>query len=171
MHMYSKMLSGVVVAFVLIAGVVYAQRSGSSLTSQDLVEIQQLYARYNHAIDSGVADGMGWARTFTADGEFPAGKATGHTALAEFAKGFHTKSPTMRHWNTNLMITPSPGGASGSVYLLLVDVGGEGKPPTIRTAATYVDDLVKTSEGWRFKKRTIIGGSTMPEPKILTSQQ
>lgn len=171
MHMYSKMLSGVVVAVVLIAGVVYAQRSGSSFTAQDLVEIQQLYARYNHTIDSGVAEGMGWARTFTADGEFPAGKATGHQALAEFAKGFHTKSPTMRHWNTNLMITPAPGGASGSVYLLLVDVGGEGKPPTIRTAATYVDDLVKTSDGWRFKKRTIIGGSTMPEPKSLTSQQ
>jgi hypothetical protein len=167
--MYSKTLSTIVVAFVLIAGVVYAQRSGSSLTAQDFVEIQQLYARYNHAIDSGVGEGMGWARTFTADGEFPPAKGTGHQALAEFAKGFHVKSPAMRHWNTNLMITPSPGGASGSVYLLLVDAGGEGKPPTIRTAATYVDDLVKTPEGWRFKKRTIVGG-TMPEPRSLTSQ-
>ncbi|HEV8315761.1 MAG TPA: nuclear transport factor 2 family protein [Vicinamibacterales bacterium] len=167
-----KTLSTIVVALVLIAAVVYAQRSGSSLTAQDLVEIQQLYARYNHTIDSGVDEGMGWARTFTADGEFPPGKVTGHKALAEFAKGFHTKTPTLRHWNTNLMIMPSPGGgASGSVYLLLVDAGGEGKPPTIRTAATYVDDLVKTSEGWRFKKRTIIGGATMPEPRRLTSSQ
>jgi hypothetical protein len=170
MHM-QKTLSTIVVALVLIAAVVYAQRSGSSLTAQDLVEIQQLYARYNHTIDSGVDEGMGWARTFTADGEFPPGKVTGHKALAEFAKGFHTKTPTLRHWNTNLMIMPSPGGASGSVYLLLVDAGGEGKPPTIRTAATYVDDLVKTSEGWRFKKRTIIGGATMPEPRRLTSSQ
>ena len=170
MHMHSKTLFTFVVALMLIAGVVYAQRSGSSLTTQDLVEIQQLYARYNHTLDSGVAEGMGWARTWTADGEFPVAKATGHAALAEFAKGFHAKSPALRHWNTNLMITPSPGGASGSVYLLMVDAGGEGKPPTIRTAATYVDDLVKTSEGWRFKKRTIVGG-TMPEPRNLTSQQ
>jgi hypothetical protein len=168
--MYSKTLTAVVLGMALVGSVVYAQRSGS-LTAQDYIEIQQLYARYNHTIDSGVDEGMGWARTFTADGEFPPAKATGHKALAEFAKGFHIKNGTLRHWNTNLMIMPAPGGASGSVYLLLVDAGGEGKPPTIRTAATYVDDLVKTSDGWRFKKRTIVPGTTMPAPKSVTSQQ
>lgn len=56
-----------------------------------------------------------------------------------------------RHWNTNLTIMPSSEGASGSVYLLLVDVGV--RPPAIQAAAKYEDQLVKTSAGWRFKKR------------------
>jgi hypothetical protein len=58
-----------------------------------------------------------------------------------------------RHWNTNLRIVGTPEGASGSVYLMLVDVST--KPVSIFSTGIYADVLVKTAEGWRFKSRQI----------------
>src|SRR2546428_6419425 len=95
-------------------------KSSRSLAAQDYVEIQQLYARYNNAIDSG--DAEGYAGTFAADGTF--NNLTGHDALVGFINEWRDKRNGLqrRHWNTNLTITPTPDGASGSVYLMLVDV-------------------------------------------------
>ena len=45
-----------------------AQQRGARLTGDDYIEIQQLYARYNNAIDSG--DAEGYAATFVPDGTF-----------------------------------------------------------------------------------------------------
>ena len=135
-----------------------AQTSANgTLTAQDLVEIQQLYARYNWTLDAGDADG--YAATFTPDGVF--NNNVGHDAIAAFAHTFHTGlGAHVHHWNTNLMITPTPGGASGQVYLVLVDFGT--KPATIATSATYSDELVKTAQGWRFKKRATKGDVAPP---------
>jgi len=95
-----------------------AQSAGGTLTAQDFVEIQQLYAKYNWALDSG--DSQGYAATFTPDGVF--NNNVGHDAIVKFADTFHAGLGShVRHWNTNLMITPSPTGASGQVYLVLVD--------------------------------------------------
>lgn len=123
----------------------YAQSGSGTLTPQDYVEIQQLYARYNWAIDAG--DIEGYVALYTPDGTF--NTFTGADGLRTFMK--QRSGGTRRHWNSNLVITPSPEGATGKVYLLLVDVGQ--KPPAISTAARYSDVLVKTSGGWRFKKR------------------
>jgi hypothetical protein len=119
------------------------------LTADDYIEIQQLYAQYNMAIDSG--DAEGYAATFTPDGVF--NTFNGHDALVGFIHRWREtmKGGNMRHWNTNLAITGSPEGANGAVYLLLVDISV--KPPAITTAAKYEDQLVKTPQGWRFKKR------------------
>ena len=126
-----------------------AQSAGGTLTAQDFVEIQQLYAKYNWALDSG--DSQGYAATFTPDGVF--NNNVGHDAIVKFADTFHAGLGShVRHWNTNLMITPSPTGASGQVYLVLVDFAV--KPATIVTSASYSDELVKTAQGWRFKTRT-----------------
>ena len=43
------------------------------------------------------------------------------------------------------MILPTADGASGQVYLVLVDFAN--KPATIATSATYTDELVKTRAG------------------------
>jgi len=48
------------------------------------------------------------------------------------------------------------------LYLVLVDFGT--KPPTIATSASYSDELVKTVQGWRFKKRAT-KGDVAPPPK------
>jgi hypothetical protein len=67
----------------------------------------------------------------------------------------------VHHWNTNLLIRPTADGASGQVYLVLVDFAN--KPATIATSATYTDELVKTAQGWRFKKRAT-KGDVAPAP-------
>jgi hypothetical protein len=130
----------------------------STLTADDYIEIQQLYARYNMAIDSG--DAEGYAATFTPDGVFNTFK--GHDALVGFINTWKEKMKggNMRHWNTNLAISGTPDGASGAVYLLLVDVSV--RPPVIAQAATYQDLLVKTPQGWRFTKRVTKGEGAPP---------
>jgi hypothetical protein len=146
--MHRRTIFGLAAGLALLAGVVSAQHK-SSMTADDYIEIQQLYARYNNAIDTG--DAEGYAVTFTPDGVFNTSK--GHDALVEFIHNWHDKmgGADRRHWNTNLTITPTAEGASGSVYLLLVNVGV--RPPVIFAAAMYDDQLVKTPQGWRFKHR------------------
>jgi len=144
-----------VVVIVGGAGWVYTQSRGSgALTTQDYVDIQQLYARYNWAIDAG--DIEGYVALYTPDGTF--NTYSGAEGLRTFMK---SRAPgTRRHWNSNLVITPSPEGARGKVYLVLVDVAL--KPPAVSLAARYDDILVKTAGGWRFTKRQT---SSEPAPQ------
>jgi actinorhodin biosynthesis protein ActVIA len=147
-----------VVVLAAAAGTLAAAQQGT-LTAQDLVDIQQLYAKYNWALDAG--DSQGYASTFTPDGTF--NNNVGHDAIVKFADTFHAGMGShVKHWNTNLMIQPSPEGATGQVYLVLVDFAT--KPPSIATSASYSDQLVKTPQGWRFKKRQT-KGDTAPAPK------
>src|SRR5579871_3961440 len=143
------LLAALGAAMTLLGTLSFAQQRGSKLTADDYIEIQQLYARYNNAIDSG--DAEGYAATFIPDGVF--NTFNGHDALVGFIHRWRESmgGANRRHWNTNLTITPNAEGAAGSVYLLLVDVGV--RPPAIQAAAKYEDQLVKTADGWRFKKR------------------
>ena len=136
---------------VVLCGSTWARGQGGALTAQDYVEIQMLYARYNHVIDA--ADIEGYVALYTADGAF--NNFSGQDGLRTFMKN---RNPgTRRHWNTNLLITPTPEGAKGAVYLMFLDVGM--KPPAVTSAGRYEDSLVKTPQGWRFKKR-----QTFPDP-------
>ncbi|HEY7290163.1 MAG TPA: nuclear transport factor 2 family protein [Vicinamibacterales bacterium] len=147
-----------VIGLAVGAGIALSAQGGK-LTSDDFVEIQQLYARYNWSLDSG--DSQAYAATFTPDGVF--NNNVGHDAIVKFADTFHAGVGShVKHWNTNLMITPSATGASGQVYLMLVDYAT--KPPSIFTSASYTDELVKTPQGWRFKKRATKGDAP-PAPK------
>lgn len=129
-----------------------AAANAADLTTQDYIDIEQLYATYNHAIDSG--DGEAWAATFTPDGSFNT-RFTGKEALVGFVKMWREKmnGANRRHWNSNLRITPSAEGANGTVMLMLLDVGT--KPPSIASTGQYTDVLVKTPTGWRFKTRQV----------------
>jgi SnoaL-like domain len=133
--------------------------AASRLSPQDVADIQQLYARYNFAIDTG--DAAGWADTFTADGVFNK-VFTGREALMGFIKLWREKlnGANRRHWNSNLNLSATPSGAHGGVYLMLLDVGV--KPAAIASTGTYSDELVKTKDGWRFKTRAVISD---PAPK------
>jgi uncharacterized protein (TIGR02246 family) len=146
----------------LAAGIMFAGTcaAASGLSAQDYFEIQQLYARYNIAIDNG--DAEGWAATFTPDGVF--NTFSGHDALVGFIKTWREKlnGATRKHWNNNLQITGTSREATASVYLILVDFST--KPPSILTTATYTDSLVKTKDGWRFTKRTTKSDSAPPAP-------
>jgi actinorhodin biosynthesis protein ActVIA len=146
---------------IVLAGVVWVQaqqkKTPAPLTAQDYFEIQQLYATYAHALDT--AQGERFAATFTADGEFTRGRAQGQAT--------ETRTPLKgteglirmgsvgggRHFTANLLVTPTLEGANGSCYLLLYNA--RNIPATITETAIYEDKLVKTKEGWRFKKRIV----------------
>ena len=126
-----------------------------ALSAEDQLEIQQLYARYNHSIDRGRSDD--WAACFIADGVFSssgAGEFTGRDALAAFAKGFAERMKA-RHWTNNLVIEETPNGAKGSCYLILYALGGKESPANVLTTGSYDDELARTVDGWRFTRRTV----------------
>ena len=152
-----NVLALVVLTVFATGGWTYASTAAKGLKADDLVEIQQLYAKYNWTIDAG--DSEGYASTFTPDGVFNAN--VGHDAIVKFSDAFHAGlGARVRHWNTNLLIQPSPTGANGQVYLVLVDFST--KPASIVASASYTDELVKTSQGWRFKKRISKGDVAAP---------
>ena len=152
-------LAALAVALLGTTGWSLSQDNQQAISATDYTEIQQLYARYNWAID--VGDAAGYAATFTADGVFNAN--VGHDAIVKFAESFHAGIGShVRHWNTNLLITPTPTGANGQVYLVLVDFAT--KPATIMASASYSDELVRTPQGWRFSKRMTKGDVAPPRP-------
>ena len=170
------------------------QSQSPELTTQDYIDIEQLYIAYTNAIDFGAADGRDYAGVFTPDGIFalvmrraegasgpgpcPAvgpweladqaiirgsvpdrdgsrvciSVLDGADRLASMASTFHQMNGlTARHVYTNLRITPTPEGARGFVYFNQLDVST--LPPTTTVTGIYEDTLVKTADGWRFKKR------------------
>jgi SnoaL-like domain len=160
------LLFALAAAGIIMASAASAASAAGALSAQDNVEIQQLYARYNIAIDGG--DGEAWASTFTPDGVF--NQFVGHVALVDFVKMWREKlnGATRKHWNNNLQISGNAKEASGFVYLMLVDIST--KPASILTTATYTDSLVKTKDGWRFAKRTTKGDAAPAAPAPAASE-
>jgi hypothetical protein len=133
---------------------VTAQSPGARapLSTQDYIDIQQLYARYALLIDSG--DAEGWANTFTPEGVFN-NSSRGRDALVQFVHTWREKQngANLRHWYTNLVITPTAEGAHGAIYMMLLDISK--RPPAPTASYLYDDALVKTAAGWRFKTRVL----------------
>src|SRR5262245_17419264 len=156
----SRILLAACVAGLITMSVVDAEEKTAKLTTQDYADIQQLYARYNLAIDTG--DAEGWAATFTPDGVFN-NTNKGHDALVQFIKDWREKrdGANRRHLNSNMVLTPTPDGANGSIYLLLLNVAV--RPATIATTGIYEDVLVRTPQGWRFKSRIVHAD---PPPRV-----
>lgn len=149
MNTLARALSRTAALAIFAFGAVSAQ--AAELTTQDYIDIEQLYATYNHAIDAG--DGEAWAATFTPDGSF--NRFKGKDALVAFIKNWREKmnGANRRHWNSNLRITASAEGANATVMLMLLDVGAQ--PPSIASTGHYTDVLAKTPDGWRFKSRQV----------------
>ena len=124
------------------------------LSVADHNEINDLLARYNHAIDSG--DAAAWASTFTADGTFTSGgrTRTGSQELEAFAADFATRMPGSRHWTSNVVLEGDGDQATARSYLLLLKTGG-GEPASIATTAIYEDTLRRVDGAWRFTSRTV----------------
>ncbi|MEO9256012.1 MAG: nuclear transport factor 2 family protein [Tepidiformaceae bacterium] len=126
----------------------------ATLTIEDQLAIQQLYARYNHAIDGGKGDA--WAACFTADGTFDSasGSFAGTEQLAAFATAFAQRLKA-RHWITNLVMDAANDGATGSCYLMLLRLGNAEKPTSILTTAIYHDTLKNVGGQWKFSSRKV----------------
>lgn len=130
---------------------------GAPVSTDDYVQIQQLYHRYCHALDMGTGDAF--AACFTPDGEFTGGRGPGK-ATDDRTPRKGTAALTLmgstsgtRHFTANLVVTRTPEGAKGSCYLLLYSA--RSTPDAWVEIAIYNDWLVKTAEGWKFKKRVV----------------
>jgi len=147
-----RQISSTRIALFAMAALLTTALPAAELTVADYTAIQQLYARYNTAIDHG--DAEGWANTFTPDGVF-ASNFKGHDALVGFVNNWRANmsGAARRHFSADLVITPSADGAAGTVSTILVDLST--KPASINGFVTYSDVLVKTAGGWRFKSRAI----------------
>ncbi len=132
------------------------QSSTGVLTMQDYDDIRQLYGKYAFAIDS--ANPEAFAGTLARDdGSVSFYQGAGHDAMMTLINtnvaGEIRRGILRRHLNTNLLITPTKEGADAACYLLAINVGVS--PPAIISASQYQDKLVKTPEGWRFKRRVV----------------
>jgi len=157
-------LSGILTLMVLCA----AGRSADaqSLSGTDYAEINMLYSRYAYAFDS--ADGEMFASVFAPDGEFVAGArpTTGREALAAMASRVPKRErPKIFHVTVNVLITPDAVGARGSAYVMTIDLA---KNPAISGGGVYEDVIVKTAEGWKFRKRSYF--AEPPPPAAAASQ-
>lgn len=120
------------------------------LSTDDLVEINALYARYNSGIDTG--DGQAFAGCFTADGHLDTGMgpSEGTDAISAFAVATKEMMPGLRHQANNIVVDGNADQATGSAFFVGYTVDDGYK---VIITGRYADQLAKTSDGWRFTKR------------------
>lgn len=126
----------------------------------DRIAIRELTARYNHAFDD--VDPDAWAGTFTADGELVVheGRTTrGHDALRALVEragyGFV-------HITTDAVIDVAGDEARQVCTVLTAKRTREPKTATFSSTGRYRDELVRTSDGWRFRRRSVVMDTPVP---------
>lgn len=116
-----------------------------TLPTDDIVAIQQLVARYNHAIDGG--DAEGWGRCFAPEGSFQiSGRepTVGREALAEIVR---RRADGSRHVTTNMLIEGDGDTATMRAYLTVL------RERAVSVTGSYTDRLVKVDGRWLFEQR------------------
>jgi hypothetical protein len=144
----------------------------AALTASDYLDIEQLVYKYGWALDSGDDNGFAYADLYSSDGTFtgtnqgPSGRTyQGRENLAALARGPQLGPLHVGHLATNVIVTPTPDGAVGRVYVAIFDQGSRGTPPAAGHGGFYDDVYVKTPDGWRFQKRTFYEGK-WGEPNV-----
>lgn len=117
------------------------------LATEEIIAIQQLAARYSHAIDSG--DGAAYAATFVEDGWFQiSGRepVRGRAALAELVR---RSGGRVRHVVSNLLIEGDGDTATLRAYLSVAPKGGG----PVGVTGVYSDRLRRVNGQWLFVER------------------
>ena len=135
-----------------------------ALTTDDMVQIQQLYAKFSHAIDTGNTELF--LSAFAPDGTFTRLGRTlrGHEELREM--GSHGVAGRQRHFNTNILIDGDGDHATGSSYLMLTRAVKQ--EPLI---ATYTDTFVKLDGRWFIQSRDVKADERPMYEKYLQQQK
>jgi hypothetical protein len=162
-------------------GIVNSQEAAPPrLTADDRAEIVELMYRYGHAIDTCANNGYDYADLYTADGVFVDAfsddgfarggvvRATGREQLARAAGGgeLGCRNVGWKDWlhvMVNPVVTPTSDGASGRVYTIVL--GAEG-PEHAQRFGGYEDEYVRTSDGWRIKRRTHVRNKAWSHPLL-----
>ena len=152
------------VAIALLAGTLQAwAQQAPTLTPQDYIAIQHLVSKYAYAIDECTNRGYDYADLYTSDGSFSVSRggkilntSAGRDKLAAAARGNMEECKDVPwagivHMLVNHVITPTPEGATGKVYLIAI--GLDGDPHKVEAQGRYEDVYAKTPNGWKFKSR------------------
>ncbi|PQA89373.1 nuclear transport factor 2 family protein [Hyphococcus luteus] len=134
----------------------------SRLSAEDRFGIQDLFAAYGWALDTGDAEGL--VAVFTEDAvmieevfEDP-DIWEGHEGIRALANHYFTSPgfPGRQHHVTQQVFTPkSEGAVAVKSFAFVTECHGE-PPYLLRFAGWYEDDVVKGDDGaWRFKKRVV----------------
>ncbi len=138
---YKTLLAVSTLGLALLLTVQAQQNKPKTLTALDYIEIQQLANRYAQAIDTCSNNGYDYADLYTPDGTFTDNfteegfakhglvRAVGREALARAAGGgsLGCRNVGWKDWShlmVNHVITPSPEGATGRVYLVVIGEKG-----------------------------------------------
>ena len=95
----------------------------------------------------------------------------GREKIAEIPRWNPHGPQYVRHFAMNHLIEPTPEGAIGKQYVVVIDIGKDGKPSSIFLGGQYQDVYVKTANGWRFKSRTEFRSSSAPVPQPARSSR
>jgi uncharacterized protein (TIGR02246 family) len=117
----------------------------------DHIEIRELTARYNRAFDD--VDSEAWADVFTPDGvmEYTGGEpVVGRDALVAMNKGI---GYGYVHITTDPIIDVDGDRATQKCTVIVCNRSKDGSPVQFGMTGRYEDELVRTPDGWRFKRR------------------
>jgi hypothetical protein len=128
-----------------------------TLTTDDRVAIQTLYATYNHAVDI-TGDAAGVTACFVETGAVydhgRLGRYEGREAIERFMQSaIDEQEGGFQHWNDNLLVEGEGSRATATAYVMTVDCRAE--QPVLARASLYRDALVRTEAGWRFESRRV----------------
>lgn len=133
------------------------------LSTEEQIEIQDLYARYNMSTDIGAPEQ--WAACFTPDGVMtmlgpsPGAKRVnkGTEDLVTFKRQEQAgrKGRYRRHWNGNILLQKlDSNDVRGRCYLRAYE-GDPGTLPVLTHSGVYEDVIVRFGDEWRFATRTL----------------
>lgn len=133
-----------------------------TLTAADRLDIEDLYARYHWALDTG--DVEGFADAFVADCRIVTRLYGGRSYTYEGRQGAIDLAETLRLWNRfpgcqhydgQLRLTPqAPGACQARGFTFMTDCRGE-PPHPMRFAGHTDDQLVEVDGQWLFQQRVI----------------
>jgi hypothetical protein len=144
------------------------------LTAMDYIEIQQLVAKFSFTLDYCMNRGKDFADLFIDGGWYSIDPGNGkpptlfatRERLEQLAGGpdCETVKPGpketppgrshVRHLSQSLIIEAAPGGARGKSYAIYPAKDGKYlNPQSVGQLGFFLDEYVKTPNGWRFKSR------------------
>ncbi len=133
---------------------------------EDIVEIEQLYATYNHLVDAGL--GSRWAALFVDEGTLDTGFGMfvdgTPSARTEFGDGVPLMMPGSRHVASNVRIQVDGDTATGAAYLQLWVADEESGGTKVMVSGVYRDTLRRDGGTWKFVTRALIPDAGGPVP-------
>jgi len=127
------------------------------LHPEDLFEIHNLVAEISYMVDEHRWDDL--PRLYAEDGVFDA-SLVGYPVVegqAALRRHMETANHPLAHYTTNTVVKPIDADSANVVSMII----GAWQNGDFSAGATYRDHVVRTPQGWRMKRRTVMRG---PDP-------